>query len=305
MLTTPQSPFIDPHTVSISSRFNLDSWDMQDADVLFLTPDQVFFYAHRLILLRYSSNAFGGFLAGDTTSSDPHDDVEVSQPMSDSDSLLSLEPKLEVLNIPSDILNVILLAIYQLPIQDFAPSNETLREVISALASLGYDPSVIACLRSELYGLLLKAAAADPLSMYAAAAQCSFESLAVSVSALTLRTSLHGITDEMCQQMGPIYLRRLFFLHFGRADALKRIILPLPSTHPSGSNARCDAEAQKGIQRAWTLASAHIIAQSLPGEINDVVSLLGTRIECSECARSLQERVSRLVHDWSTVKYTI
>ncbi|CAE7200384.1 unnamed protein product [Rhizoctonia solani] len=292
------------HSVSISSRFNLDSRDIQDADVLFLTPDQVFFYAHQSVLLQYSSNYFGGLLV-DNTMYEADEEIDVSQPMSDSDSLLSVEPKLVVVNISSDILNVVILSLYQLPIQEFTPSNDTLRAVIPALRSLGYDPSVIAYPRSELYGLLLRSAAADPFSMYAAAAQCSFESLAVSVSALTLRAPLYEITDELCRQMGPIYLRRLFFLHLGRADALKRVVLPQPNLHPSESNPRCGPEIQKGIQRAWALASAYIIAQNHPGDVNEMVSLLGAPIECTECTRSLQERISRLVYDWSAVKYTI
>ncbi|CAE6488005.1 unnamed protein product [Rhizoctonia solani] len=195
--------------ISVSSRFNSDSWDLQNADVLFLTPDQVFFYAHRSVLLRHSSNFFGGFLAEDTMYNED-EEIDVSQPMDDSVSGLSVEPRLVIVNFSSDILNVILLALYQLHIQDFAPSNETLRQVIPTLVTLGYDPSVVAYPGSELYALLLKSAAADPLPMYAAAAQCSFESLAVAVSAMTLRTQLHEITDELSQQMGPVYMRRLF-----------------------------------------------------------------------------------------------
>ncbi|KDN46921.1 hypothetical protein RSAG8_03998, partial [Rhizoctonia solani AG-8 WAC10335] len=299
MSTTSSSP-IDSHPVSISSRFNLEAWDMQDANVLLLTPDQVFFYAHLSILLQSSSNFFGDLL-GDNVAYNSHEEVDVSQPMSD----LSLEPRLVPVNISSDVLNIVLLALYQFPIQEFAPSSKALREVIPTLTSLGYNPSVIAYPRSELYGLLLRSAAADPLPMYAAAAQCSFESLAVAVSALTLRAPLHEITDDLARQMGPVYLRRLFFLHLGRADALRRIVLPPPSLHPPDTNNRCNSEAQKGIQRAWTLASAYIIAQKYPGEVNRVVSLLDTRVECTECGRSLQERISRLVHDWSTVKHTI
>ncbi|CUA78241.1 hypothetical protein RSOLAG22IIIB_13020 [Rhizoctonia solani] len=303
MLTTSQCPTIDSHPISISSRFHNASWDMQDADVLFLTSDQVFFYAHRSVILQHSSNCFGGLLVDTMDNTD--EEIDVSQPMSDSDSLLGIEPKLVVIDSSANIFNVVLLALYQFPIQQFAPSNDTLCQVIPTLTSLGYDPSVIAYPRSELYGLLLRSAAADPYPMYAAAAQCSFESLAVSVSALTLRRPLHEITEELAQQMGPIYLRRLFFLHLGRADALKRIVLPQPNLHPPESNPHCDSESQKCIQRAWTLASAYIISQNHPGEVNDVVSLLGTRVECTECGRSLQERISRLVNDWSAVKYTI
>ncbi|KDN46919.1 hypothetical protein RSAG8_03996, partial [Rhizoctonia solani AG-8 WAC10335] len=304
MSKTSQTPSVDSHPVSISSRFNLNSWDMQDADVLFLTPDQVFFYAHRSILLPHSSNCFGSLLVNFAVY-DADEEIDVSQPMSDSDSLLSVEPKLVAVSISSGVLNVVLLALYQFPIQEFAPSNETLRAVIPTLTSLGYDIGVIAYPRSELYGLLLRSAATDPFPMYAVAAQCSFESLAVSVSALTLRTPLYEVTDELAEQMGPIYLRRLFFLHLGRADALKRIVLPQPNLHLPESNPQCDSEIQKGIQRAWTLASSHIIVQNHSGGVNDMVSLLGAGVKCTECGRSLQERISRLVHDWSAVKYTI
>ncbi|CAE6454651.1 unnamed protein product [Rhizoctonia solani] len=302
MSTTSQTPSPDSHSVSISSRFNLDYWDMKDADVLFLTADQVFFYAHRSILLSCSTNCLGGLLASDSTHRTLKK-VDVGRPMDN--LLVSSEPRLVIVNIISDIFNMVLLSLYQFPIQDFVPSSQTLRGTISALTSLGCDPGVIAYPRSELYRLLLKSAAADPLPMYAVATQCSFESLAISVSALTLQTSPDQIIDDLARQMGAVYLRRLFFLHLGRADALRRVILPLPTLHPSTANARCSSDAQKGILRAWTLASAYIIAQNHPGDVHDVVSLLGAHIECTECGRSLQERISRLVHDWSAVKYTI
>ncbi|QRW20776.1 ribosomal protein S11 [Rhizoctonia solani] len=262
--------------VSVSSRFNLDSWDMHDADVLFLTPDQVFFYAHQSTILSHSTNSFGGLLA-DSASYSTAEEVDTNQPMSESH--FSSEPRLVVVNIPSDIFNVVLLALYRFPIHEYSPSIHTLRETIPTLVNLGCDPSAIASPRSELYGLLLKSAAVDSLSMYAVAAQCYFEALAVSVSALTLRISLDQITDDLALQMGPIYLRRLFFLHLGRADALRRIILPLPNLHPPEESTRCSIDAQKGILRAWTLASAYMIAQNHPGDIQDMVSLLGHTLD--------------------------
>ncbi|CAE6454648.1 unnamed protein product [Rhizoctonia solani] len=273
MSTTSRTPSSDSHSVYVSSRFNLNSWDMQDADVLFLTPDHVFFYAHRSVILPYSTNYFGNLLANDPTY-DINEEVDITQPMSD--SFLSIEPQLVVINVTSDVFNVVLLALYQFPIQEFAPSNQALREVIPTLASLGCNPSIIACAKSELYGLLLKSAAADPLPMYAIAAQHSFESLAVSISALTLRTPLHGITEDLAQQMGPIYLKRIFFLHLGREAALRRTVLPQPTIHPPESNPKCDAESQKCIQRAWSLASAYVIAQNHLGGVNE---LAGAYIE--------------------------
>ncbi|CCO32604.1 hypothetical protein RSOLAG1IB_10153 [Rhizoctonia solani AG-1 IB] len=273
MSTISQTPSPGTHPISVSSRFNLDSWDIQDADLLFLTPDQVFFYAHSSVILAYSTNYFGGLLVGDPTY-DVCEEVDVTQPMSD--SFLSIEPKLIVVNITSDIFNIVLLALYRFPIQEFAPSNQSLRAVIPALTSLGCDPNTIACANSELYGLLLKCAAADPLPIYAIAAEYSFESLAVSVSALTLKTPLHEISEDLARQMGPIYLKRIFFLHLGREDALRRVVMPQPNFHPPESNPKCDVESQKRIQRAWTLASAYVVAQNHLGGMNE---LAGTHFE--------------------------
>src|SRR5690349_141691 len=86
-------------------------------------------------------------------------------------------------------------------------------------------------------------------------------------------------------------------LHLGRADALKRIVLPQPNPHPPGSNPSCNPESQKAISRAWTLSSAYMVTQNHPGEVGAMIARLGEHLECAECRRSLEERVSRLVRD--------
>lgn len=197
-----------PPTTSISTRFNLDHWDMQDTDTLLLSSDEVFFYVHQLKLLPRSSNHFGGLLVDNDAQGDREMDVDVNQPMSD--TMFSLTPRLIVMGISSDVLNVILLALYSFLIQTYQPSPITLQGVIHTLVALGYDLDDIASPCSDLYEHLLKAANEDPLNMYAVAARYSFESLAVPASSMTLKVSLSEVTDELAQQMGPIYLRRLF-----------------------------------------------------------------------------------------------
>ncbi len=92
---------------------------------------------------------------------------------------------------------------------------------------------------------------------------CSFFSVADSNFLPRLSYHLPGLTDELVDRIGPRYLKRLFFLHMGRADALKRILLPPPHPHPP--TLWCDFEEQKRLARAWALASAYLAWEARPG----------------------------------------
>jgi len=67
----------------------------------------------------------------------------------------------------------------------------------------------------------------------------------------------------MADAIGPIYLKRLFFLHFGRSDALRRVLLPPPNLHTPTTS--CDFSDQKKLTRAWALASAYLAWDARPG----------------------------------------
>ena len=66
---------------------------------------------------------------------------------------------------------------------------------------------------------------------YALAASHDLYSLAVPISSHLLSYPLHMLTDELAEKIGPVYLKRLFFLHLGRLDALRRLLLPPPHPH--------------------------------------------------------------------------
>ena len=87
--------------------------------------------------------------------------------------------------------------------------------------------------------------------------------LAVPVSSHLLSFALHSLTDELALRIGPVYMKRLFFLHLGRLDALKRLLLPPPHPHPP--TAGCDFAEQKRLTRAWALASAYLAWDARPG----------------------------------------
>jgi len=105
-----------------------------------------------------------------------------------------------------------------------------------------------------------------------------------------LSYSLASLTNELAVKMGPLYLKRLFFLHLGRIEALKRLLLPPP-------------------QPAWALASAYLAwdaradlsTQAMEIALRPLCDYLG----CDQCNQLLRERINNLVGQWSTVKRTV
>jgi hypothetical protein len=193
-------------SVSVSVRFNPEEKDIQDADVVILSKDHVQFYAHRYILLLRSSNNFGSLLSG--LAKDVGIEMDVYQNMSPSDFIVL--PTVIATQYSADVLNVVLHIIYSFPVESYHPSPSALRTAADVLFDLGYTLDNVFTPHSEPYMLFLKAAAAEPLAMYALAAKYSLESLAVAVSTFTLAASLSDISDVLAHQMGPVYLRRLF-----------------------------------------------------------------------------------------------
>lgn len=288
----------DNTLVSISTRFNLESSDIQDSDLVLVSADKVYFYAHRATLLHDSSNSFGSLLSLTEESE--------SQGASSSATLGVAETrKFIITEYTSEVLNVVLHAIYKFSIQSYRPPPVALRAATNALSDLGFDLAHIFPPHSELFMLFLQAGVAEPLEMYALAAQFSLEQLAVAVSTFTLSVSPSNITDELAIQMGPIYLRRLFFLHLGRADALKRLLYPPPAPHPAFPDPNCGQETQSAVSRIWALACATVVVENNPNNLAAIFTPLSAQLTCSQCRQTLQERVTRLINDWSSVKCTI
>ncbi|KAF8709554.1 hypothetical protein RHS03_03011, partial [Rhizoctonia solani] len=301
MLPSSPSDAGDNALVSISTRFHMGERDMQDADIVLFSTDNVFFYSHRSTLLRESANQFGGLLM---ENDGMDEEVDVSKPMAGLD-LTAPTPTLVVVPYPADVVNVILHLIYGFPVQRYQPPASVLRQVLPALVALGYNLHAFVTPHSELFLLLVQAAASNPLPMYTLAAQHSLEQLAVAISPFTLSGPLSDITDEMAQQTGPIYLKRLFFLHLGRTDALKRLLLPPPVPHPLTPGFECDVDAQKALARAWALACAYVVVEGRPDSLAASLIPLGAHLRCSLCRRSMEERVNSLLSGWNAVKCTI
>jgi hypothetical protein len=145
----------------------------------------------------------------------------------------------------------------------YSPSLEALIAAVHALKSYGMPLKARIVPTSPLFTLLLSHAPLHPLELYTLASSYDLYDLAVSTSSHLLSFPLSSLSDDMAEQIGPVYLKRLFFLHFGRADALKRILLPPP--HPHAPTPWCDFTEQKKLTRAWALASAYLAWDARPG----------------------------------------
>lgn len=210
--------------------------------------DKVFFYVHSHILRRASNNSFNGCLPTKELSPPP-----------EKDSVGAVIPTPE----PSTVLNVVLHALYGLSCAHYSPSPATLFAALDALASYGADVSAAAAPGTPLFALLLAQSPVAPLEVYAHAAHHGLHALAVAVSPHLLGLSLAALDDALAERMGPAYLKRLFFLHLGRVDALKRLLLPPPEGH--APTPHCDYLEQKKLTRAWALASAYLAWDCRPG----------------------------------------
>jgi len=241
--------------VSVSTTFNPNaSKDSLFADLILVSSDQVYFHVHCHRVLSASSNGFNSLL-----------------PPPPALSKETFPPTISVPE-PADVLNVVLHTIYNMSASQFMPSFDTLSASLDALIKYGIPLQRYIVPRAPLYALLLSQAPLQPIESYALAASHSLEDLAVAISPHLLSFSLPSLTDETAAQIGPLYLKRLFFLHYGRTEALKSLLLHPPRAHSRTS--ACDDVQQRKLTRAWALASAHLVWDARPTTVLGRVSVL-------------------------------
>lgn len=177
-------------------------------------------------------------------------------PSKDDDAIISFPDN-------STVLNIILHTVYDMSCAHYSPSFPALVTAVNRLPAYGIPPKVRIAPSTPLFSVLLSHAPLFPIELYALAASHDLYDLAVATSSHLLAFPLATITDEMAEKIGPVYLKRLFFLHFGRSDALKRVLLPPPNPH--APTPMCDFTEQKRLTRAWALASAYLAWDARPG----------------------------------------
>lgn len=225
----------------------------------------------------------------------------------------------------SVVVNIVLHTLYDIPGNKYSPSFEATCDAVDSLIVYGVPLSNVINPNQSLFQLLLSHAPQHPLELYILAARHDLHALAVPTSSHLLSLTLSSLTDEDVDSMGPRYLRRLFFLHLGRIDALKRSLLPPPRLH--GPTSHCDFAAQKDLTRAWALATSSLAWDAKPGmlalcvrRMNDSsfrvldmstsmlessLAPLGDHVTCSQCQDELRARINNLIVQWALVKVSV
>ncbi|KAJ7676637.1 hypothetical protein DFH06DRAFT_1168712 [Mycena polygramma] len=288
------SPVTDPGeeetaVISMSTTFSLTAQHRpQPPDIALLSKDSVYFYVHSDVLLDATDNGFRAMLL-----------IHFAD-KSASPSMLHVPE-------PSSALNVILHAIYNISCAHYSPTFETLASAVDSMPIYGINPKAAILPSTPLFTLLLSHAPLFPLELYALAAHHDIFELAVPTSSHLLGFPLSRVSNEMAQRMGAIYLKRLIFLQLGRAEALKRVLGPLPDQHPP--TPACDISSQKQLSRAWALATAGLAWDIRPDMSTHSLELalrpLADHLSCELCKSALNNRVAHLIVQWATVKRTI
>ncbi|KAI0033087.1 hypothetical protein K488DRAFT_70141 [Vararia minispora EC-137] len=208
-------------------------------DLTIRTSDGVLFYVHAHIFLSISTNNFNSLLLSIAMGA--------------------------TLTIPesSSVANVLIHAIYGLSCAHFRPPIQDIIAAVDVMTIYGLSVASLLATGTPTFSLILSLAPSHALECYILAARNALEDLAVAVSPYTLRMKLSDLTDATAMRMGPIYLRRLFFLHIGRVEALKRILHGPPGSHPTTES--CDDWEQQSLKNAWTLAIGALVWEPDPG----------------------------------------
>jgi hypothetical protein len=211
--------------------------DRCEPNLVLVSADGVHFYTHSHRLLVASENAFAHHLPSNAPS-------------------LSLPET-------APVLNLVLHAIYSLPCAQFAPSFDQLTAAVASATRYGVPAHSLLAPDAPITKALLALTPLHPLDIYILAAEHDAYHLAKAASSYLLSFPLHTLTDEDAARMGGVYVKRLFFLHLGRVEALKRLLVNPPQAHAPAL--RCSFEEQKGLTRAWALAAAYLSWEAKPG----------------------------------------
>ncbi|KZV97301.1 hypothetical protein EXIGLDRAFT_642388 [Exidia glandulosa HHB12029] len=255
----------------------------QFPDIALVSSDSVRFHVHTSVLRSASSNDFGGLFHAQANSHNIH--IDEAAPA----------------------LNIMLHSAYGLDIVPYTPNWSMLEEGTEAMRRYAIRPPTPT---DPLFTLLLSQVhrPGGAQAVYALAAQCEFDALAVAASEHLLSLDLSSITDEWATQCGPVYIKRLFFLHLGRTEALKRIVSASPTLHVPWPGCSRD-EQQQNILRPWSFAVAQLIAEARPDVPNSLIetrlSPVAYRSTCVECSELVAAHIRAITQEWSNVKHTI
>lgn len=219
-------------------------------DLVLKSLDHVLFHVHHYRILSASDNAFA---------------MLCEAPLELNFSEYDTRPLTVVVPESSTILNIILHAIYGMDSLRYCPSFEIISSVLDAFPRYGLSAKLYAAVGQPLYPLVVSCAPYCPIDTYALAAAHDLADAAVTASAHLLSFHLPMLSDEHAVRMGPIYLKKLFFLHLGRMAALKRVMIQPPSMHSETPD--CSTADQERLTRAWALTAVDVLRDARPSEL--------------------------------------
>lgn len=155
------------------------------------------------------------------------------------------------------IFNLFLHAVYGYDPALYKPSLSEIEEMLACLKKYGLSVTSIIVPETPTYRVIRNIALSLPLDTFAVVCQYQLEDLAVDISRSLIDISLDNLTNEHCGKMGPIYLRRLMFLHVGRTERLKTLLKELPKSHTP--TVECDkVDMKRFLFAEWERATASL-----------------------------------------------
>ncbi|KAL1750899.1 hypothetical protein FB107DRAFT_223070 [Schizophyllum commune] len=184
----------------------------------------------------------------------------------------------------------------------FSPSAAVLAGAADRLPAYGLDARAALAPGQPLYTLLAAQAPLAPMVVYVAAARADAYALAAIASSYLLSYPLYTVTDELAEEMGAVYLGRLFMLHRRRLDALKGYLGQPPEQHPETPT--CGFPEQATLTKNWLYTTACIMIEAQPADtpasaIETTLFSLMPQLKCSLCKAALKARIERLAVEWS------
>ncbi|KZP29210.1 hypothetical protein FIBSPDRAFT_727781 [Athelia psychrophila] len=258
------------------------------SDLIMLTSDHVCFYLDSGVIWAATNNDFNGILI-DFCSADR--------------TTPGVTP---IFTAPetSEAFTVIACVIYGLPLAEYEPSFKSLAEAVDGMQSYGIPLEVVLAPGTPLSKILLRHKQRHAIELYVLAAHYGIDHLAVAASFFLLSFQLSSLTDEMAVRIGAPYLKRLFFMHLGRTEALRRLLFPPP--YPHGETMTCSRADQMVLTRSWSLAATFLAwdeSADVSGEaIRTVFSALGEHLACLQCHTALADRIDVLLQRWAATK---
>lgn len=226
------------------------------SDVLFVSSDFAYFHAHSSIILAVSNNSFNHILPSSSFQ-------DAGKQKGESGCYFGANPLFAVPE-TSAVFNIIIHTIYRVSCAHYHPSFDDLAETLSALQKYGIEPKVLVTPTSPMFSVLLSHAPDRAFDIYALASQYNIHDLAVAASAYLRAFPLCDLTDEMAERVGAVYVKKLFFMHLGRVEALKNLLFPPPYPHDIVPG--CGRAQIENMNRAWTMAAVQLSLDANAGK---------------------------------------